>query len=362
MKMKYFAFLLLSVFSATFSCQTSDPETEKAHDGPKNIILMVGDGMGTSQVYAGLVGNKGHLNLERSQFIGFQKTPSADKFTTDSGAGATAFSIGKKANNGGIGVDGNNEAHPTILEIADQNGLATGIVATCALTHATPASFIAHQPSREMGEEIAADFLKTDIDVFIGGGRDHFSKRKDGGNLLDSLEKRGYQVVHSIEEVGKVQSGKLAAFLADGNQARFSEGRGDELSKSVKTALDILSKNEKGFFLLAEGSQIDWGGHANKTDYIVEEMIDFDKVIGEVFDFAEKDGNTLVIITGDHETGGFAISNGNMETGEIEGNFTTTGHTGVMIPVFAFGKGAEAFSGIYENTDIFNKMREAYGF
>src|SRR5690606_3247910 len=165
-------------------CEAPVSQAEEAHHGPKNIILMIGDGMGTSQVYAVLVGNKGHLNLERSEYTGFHKTPSADRFTTDSGAGATAFAIGRKANNGGIGVDGNNAAHPTILEIADRNGLATGLVATCAITHATPASFIAHQPSRSMVEEIALDFLKTEIDVFIGGGRAHFAKRKDGGNLL----------------------------------------------------------------------------------------------------------------------------------------------------------------------------------
>jgi alkaline phosphatase len=326
---------------------------------PKNVILMIGDGMGVAQIYAGLVASKNTLNLERAQFIGFHKNPSADSFITDSAAGATALSIGKKAKNGGIGVDASNQPQETILESAERKGLATGLVATCSITHATPGSFAAHQPSRSMTQEIAADFLKTDIDVFIGGGRNDFNKRKDGKNLLDSLKANNYQVAHSMEEIERVSSGKLAGFLADKEQPRFSDGRGDQLSRSSKVALRILSQNKKGFFLMVEGSQIDWGGHANDTKYIVEEMVDFDKVIGEVFDFAEADGNTLVIITADHETGGFSITGGDMAAGEVKGSFTTKRHTGVMIPVLAFGPGAEAFSGIYENTAIFDKMMEA---
>ena len=114
--------------------------------------------------------------------------------------------------------------------------------------------------------------------------------------------------------------------------------------------------------MMIEGSQIDWGGHANDLNYAVNEMLDFDKAIGVAIDFAEKDKNTLVIITADHETGGLALTDGDMKTGRIEGKFITTDHTGVMIPVFAYGPGAEAFSGIYENNLIFNKMMNAFGF
>lgn len=329
---------------------------------PKNIILLIGDGMGVGQIYAGLTANKGKLNLERSQFIGFHKNQASDEYVTDSGAGATAFAIGKKTYNGAIGVDSAKKSLPTILEIAEKHGLATGLLATCSITHATPASFIAHQPSRSMDEEIAADFLKTDIDVFIGGGRKYFANRKDGKNLIDSLKTRKYQIANSIAEVEKVSTGKLAAFLADEQQPKISEGRGEELLKSTKVALNILKQNKKGFFVMIEGSQIDWGGHANDTEYVINEMLDFDKVIGEAIDFAQKDGNTLVIITADHETGGLAITGGDMKTGKVEAKYVTKGHTGVMIPVFAFGPGAEAFSGIYQNNDIFQKMLKAFSF
>lgn len=335
---------------------------QKRKTHPKNIILMVGDGMGTAQIYAGLTANKGSLNLERCTTIGFHKNQASDSYVTDSAAGATAFACGQKTYNGAIGVDATGKPIPTILEIAERNGLATGLIATCSITHATPACFISHQPSRSLDEAIALGFLKTDIDVFIGGGRKYFSQRSDGLNLNDSLKRRGYQIANSIKEVQQITKGKLAAFLADEQQAKFSEGRGDELVKSTATAIQLLKGNKKGMFIMIEGSQIDWGGHSNDTQYIIDEMIDFDNAIGKVLDFAAADGNTLVVITADHETGGFSIVGGDMQTGKVEGKFTTGNHTGVMIPVFAYGPGAEQFSGIYQNTEIYHKMMTAFGF
>jgi alkaline phosphatase len=329
---------------------------------PKNIILMIGDGMGVGQIYAGLTANHGKLNLEQCTTVGFHKNQASDKYVTDSAAGATAFACGQKTYNGAIGVDASGKSIPTILEIAERNGLATGLVATCSITHATPACFISHQASRSLDENIALDFLRTDVDVFIGGGRKFFTNRTDGLNLSDSLKVRGYQIANTITEVKQVKSGKLAAFLADEQQSQFSAGRGDELVKSTEVALNLLKSNKKGMFLMIEGSQIDWGGHGNDTQYIIDEMIDFDNAIGNVLDFAKKDGNTLVIITADHETGGFSIIGGDMKTGQVEGKFTTGNHTGVMIPVFAYGPGADKFSGIYENTDIFHKMINAFRF
>jgi alkaline phosphatase len=336
------------------SCQqqTESPRATK-------IILMIGDGMGTSQIFAGLTANKGILNIQRCTAIGFHRTQSADDYVTDSGAGATAFSIGQKSFNGAIGVDATKVARPTLLEIAEKNGLATGMVVTSSITHATPASFIAHQPSRNMVEEIATDFLRTDIDVFIGGGKNHFTKRKDGKNLVDSLRASGYQVVDSMTEIVKVKSGKLAGFTAAEEPVKASEGRADQLSQGMQTALNIVNNGNKGFFLLVEGSQIDWGAHANDAAYVASEMVDFDKAIGLALDFAAKDKNTLVVITGDHETGGMSLAGGDIKSGGLEAKFTTEGHTGVMVPVFAYGPGAERFIGIYENNTIFDKILAA---
>ncbi len=324
---------------------------------PKNIIFLIGDGMGVSHVFAGLTANKGHLFLENFKHVGFSKTQSADSYITDSAAGGTALSTGHKTNNGAIGFDAQNKPVKTILEEAEEKGLATGLVSTSSITHATPASFISHQAGRSMYEEIAADFLKTDIDVFIGGGIDHFSKRKDGRNLMEELKTKGYKVETDLKEIEKVNNGKLAGLTAPVHNGRIAE-RGNMLPIATKTAIDILDNNKKGFFLMVEGSQIDWGGHASSTVYVVEDMLDFDKVIGQTLNFAEKNGETLIIVTADHETGGMALTDGNIENGVVKAAFPTSDHTAVMVPVFAYGPGAEEFTGIMENTDIFFKMKK----
>lgn len=324
---------------------------------PKNVILLIGDGMGVSQVQAGYTANRGNLFLGNFKHVGFINTSSTDKYVTDSAAGGTALSTGQKTYNGAIGVDVNKNPVKTILEEAEDKGLATGLVSTSAITHATPASFIAHQESRNMYEEIAADFLKTDIDVFIGGGYKHFTIRKDGRNLAEELKQKGYRVEQDINTIKNVKEGKLAGLTAAEHNGRLDE-RGDMLPVATSTAINILSNNKKGFFLMVEGSQIDWGGHAGSTIYIVEDMLDFDRTVGKALEFASKNRETLVIVTADHETGGMAVVDGNYETGMVKGEFPTGGHTGVMVPVFAYGPGADQFTGIMDNTDIPNRIRK----
>ena len=330
-----------------------------AQNKPKNILFLVGDGMGVSQIYAGLTANKGHLNLEQFKVIGFHRNQASDNYVTDSAAGATAFAIGKQTYNGAIGLDSLKQPSVSLLELAEQKGLSTGLVSTCDITDATPASFIAHQFKRAMHEEIATDFLKTDVDVVIGGGRKYFEARQDKQNLLDTLRKKNYAVLGDIASMESIHRGKLINLYAAENPVKMSEGRGDALLKSTQKAIELLSQNNKGFFALIEGSQIDWGGHANDAPYAIAEMIDFDKSIGYVLEFARKNKETLVIVTADHETGGMALMGGDMKTGEVKAAFTTKGHTGQMIPVFAFGPGAENFAGIYHNYDLFTKMRDA---
>ena len=342
-KMIIFLVALLITVNSTSAQNSSDSFAK-----PKNIILMVGDGMGIAQIYAGLTANKDTLNLERIKYIGFSKTYSANRYITESSAGATAFSIGEKTHNGAIGVDTNDKPKPTILEIAIKNGLSTGLVATTDITDATPAAFVAHVPSRKLQQEIAADYLKSDVDVFIGAGKEHFSDRKDGRNLIEELKKKNYQVLYDADEISKVKSGKLAGFLIE----RPALVRGNEEEKTAMAAIQILKQNPKGFFLMIEGSKIDDGGHGNDLSVVISEMLDFDRVIGKVLDFAEKDGETLVVITADHETGGLTLTGGDMQTGKVEGKFSTGDHTAVMVPVFAYGPGAEAFMGIYNNNRL----------
>jgi len=328
---------------------------------PKNVIMMIGDGMGTTAVFAGLTANGGHLFLDNFKQIGFSKTQSSNNYITDSAAGGTALSTGQKTYNGAIGVNTDTVAIKTILEMAEEKGLATGLVSTSAITHATPASYIAHQGSRGSYEDIAADFLKTDIDVFIGGGYKHFAVRKDGRDLTKDLQANGYQVLRDMNDIAKVKSGKLAGLTADEHNEVYPK-RKMSLPLSTETALNILDQNKKGFFIMIEGSQIDWGGHANNTIYVVSEMLDFDQTIGKALEFAANDGETLIIVTADHETGGMALTGGDMKTGMVKGAFPTADHTSVMVPVFAYGPGAENFTGIMENTDIAKKIMNLMGF
>lgn len=332
---------------------------------PKNIILMIGDGMGITQITAGMYLNGNKLNLEEFKYIGLHKTYAANNLVTDSGAGATAFSIGKKTYNGAIGVDKKGKPSQTILEEAELNGFATGFVVTSSITHATPASFYAHQKSRDMVEEIAADLLKADVDFFVGGGKKDFDRRKDGQNLIEQLNQKGYVTATFLDkDFTKIRNidptKKFCYFSADGEPLPFSQGR-DYLVPACRSALDFLSEQPNGFFLMIEGSQIDWGGHANDSKYITSEMIEFDNAIGAVLDFAKRDGQTLVIVTADHETGGYAI-NPTSTMDSIVAAFTTDKHTASLIPIFAWGPGEELFGGIYENTSIYDKMRRALGF
>ncbi|UZR97546.1 alkaline phosphatase [Chondrinema litorale] len=363
--MKRYFIILLSLFLLS-NCHSPAPvETEiQSKELPKikNIIFMIGDGMGLTQVYAGMTAKHGHLNLERCKHIGLVKTYSASSYITDSAAGATAYATGKKTYNAAIGVDADTIPQKSILKIAQENGLSTGLIATCTLTDATPACFVAHQPDRNMHEAIAVDYVSSDVDVLIGGGNQFFTQREDGQNLLEKFAEQGYQTPATIEEVKNIKEGKIAAFLAPKDLPSKKSGRGNDLADGALKAIELLNKNEKGFFLMVEASQIDDGGHFNDAEYIKQEMVDFDETIGKVLDFAEQDGETLVVITADHETGGFSIIDGDLKEGRIKGAFGTGGHSSVMVPAFAFGPGAEEFMGFYENTSIFNKFLAAFNF
>ncbi|HBL80788.1 MAG TPA: alkaline phosphatase, partial [Aequorivita sp.] len=322
---------------------------------PKNIILMIGDGMGLSQVSAAIYYKNGKPNFERFSTIGLSKTSSASDLITDSAAGATVFSTGVKTYNGAIGVNQDTLAVPTIVEQLSTRGLATGIVATSSIQHATPASFYAHVKSRRMYEEITEFAPNSGVNFFAGGGLKFFNQRKDGKDLLAEMEAKGYKVITDQLPQQPSESNELILLAEDG-MPKMGQGRGDFLPNATKLALEKLSKKEKGFFLMVEGSQIDWGGHDNDADYLIEELLDFDKTLGVALDFAKQNGETLVIVTADHETGGFTLASDGSDYNKIKPTFSTTGHSGTMVPVFAEGPGAFLFNGIYESTEIYHKM------
>lgn len=330
---------------------------------PMNVIFLIGDGMGLPQITGAMYMENNKTVFERFTNIGFHKSHSADNLVTDSAAGATAFACGVKTYNGAIGVNTRKEPLPTLLEMAEKKQMATGLVVSCSITHATPAAFIAHVAGREDMEDIALQFLNTPVDIFIGGGMDYFARRKtDNRDLIAELRNKGYQISSFLDtEIGDLNlktTKNIGYFTANGEPLPVTAGR-DYLVPAAVDAMNFLNhRSPEGFFLMIEGSQIDWGGHANDANYVVTELHEFEKVIAAALDFAETNGNTLVVVTADHETGGFAVQPGS-KLNNIQVAFTTKSHTALMIPVFAAGPGAEAFRGIYENTAIFDKIKSA---
>jgi alkaline phosphatase len=363
-----FLFWLLLAFTPDLAAQGSidmKPAMQAPDQRARNIILLIGDGMGLSQISAALYSNNNRLNMSRFPVVGFHKTYSHDNLVTDSAAGATAFAAGKKTYNNAIGVSHDTMPLYTILQECADNGYATGLVATASIVHATPASFFAHAASREYYEEIAADFLDAPVDLAIGGGKTYFDKREfDQRNLVAELREKGYVVQdYTTAELGTMRldpSRPLLYFTADKHPTGVANGR-DYLSLATRIGPVFLEKrSEKGFFLMIEGSQIDWACHQRDGKNAVLETLDFDRAIGEALKFAVTDKNTLLIVTADHETGGMCIHS-DSKMNRLNFGFTTNNHTAALVPVFAFGPGAELFSGIYENTDIYHKMRAALG-
>ena len=337
----------------------SDRQEIRESPAAKNIILLIGDGMGLSQISSAFYFKETLPHFTRFSNIGLMRTSSTFKIT-DSAAGATAFSAGKKTYNGAIGVDSDTTSITTIVEILSNENWKTGMISTSSITHATPASFFAHVKSRGMEEEIAAQLSNSEIDFIAGGGLGFFddSTRSDSLDYLQTLKNNGFTVQTEKLSATVDSNKKYAYLLASEHLPPVLEGRGDFLPKATKLALNYLSTGSDNFFLMVEGSMIDWGGHGNDADFLVSEMIDFDEAIGEAMDFAEKDGNTLVIVTADHETGGFTLSPGE-NYNEINPTFSNGGHSTALIPVAAYGPGSELFRGVYENTEIFHKMMRA---
>jgi alkaline phosphatase len=361
------AFILQFGFMANGSTTPAltHPKTKKR---PPNLILLIGDGMGLSQMSSALYYGNQNPNYQRCTTVGLSKTSSSSHKITDSAAGATAFSTGKKTYNGAIGVGPDSLPLPTLLEDLAAKGWRTGLVATSSITHATPASFYAHVPSRRQEFTIAEQMLQAPVHFFAGGGKRFFTERLDAKNLLTSAKKERWHLDTIGLEPKEWQPNKRYGFLlAQDAMPRALDGRGNYLTEATKLGFNYFDTfSEEPFFLMVEGSQIDWGGHANDGEYLTTEMLDFDKAIGVALDYAQQDGNTLVIVTADHECGGFALVSEEVEVpfqgkqrdyDSLRFSFTSGGHSATMVPVLAYGPGAEKFTGIYENTTIYHKVK-----
>lgn len=362
--------------------------SQNKSDKPKNVIIMIGDGMGIPQITSGIYSSNKTLNFFRFKNIGLVTNHSYNKIVTDSAASATAIATGSKTYNKAISVDNEKKPLKTIMEIAKENGYNIGVVVTCSLTDATPAAFMAHEESRENQYEIARDILDLKPDLILGGGLKYFKNRPDNMDLIQEFSNNNYKVFYDWKELLNINltdfNYKILGLFADSGLSpvvktnsnkesyyhdylkevtNFDDVRSPEyLFMMTRKAIEYLESKNKPYILLIEGSQIDWGGHNMDSKYIINEVIDFDRAIGEAIDHAEKNHNTLLLVTADHETGGLNITGGDIKNQqpsfEFETKFIHSKHTSTMVPIFSYGPGAEDFMGIMDNTDIFRKIKK----
>jgi len=413
--------LLLSLAIVAFIVPSGMAEdTANRSETAKNVILLIGDGMGFPQLTLARIEKAGEnpseygsveLFMDRMDASGYVSTHSANSFITDSAPAATAIATGKKTNNGVIGQDATavqgekaGKNLTTILELAEKAGLSTGLITTTRITHATPAAFYAHVDNRDNESEIADQLLMSNVDVIFGGGQQYFigknqtdpsgraGKRTDNRNLLREFEQQGYIVAFNGSAFRNIDSSNTKQILGlfDSSHMLYEldkKSLPDEepsLADMTGKAISILSKNPKGFFLMIEGGRIDHAGHERNLSRIVADTLAFDEAVNASLNFASHDGQTLVIVTADHECGGLVLQPENLEeyeNGSIDpifasGTTRTSGprydfitemeeatHTAVDVPIMASGPGAEKVScGKIDNTHIFQIMKEAFDF
>ena len=365
--------ILALFFVTTFNFYSQESESP-------NIILMIGDGMGLTQITSGMYSNDNSTALENFKYVGLSKTHSYDNLVTDSAAAGTAMSSGKKTQNKVLGLDHKGNPIKSILSICQDKGYSTALIATANILHATPAAFFANIDYRYNYKDIAVQMTKSGVNFFVGGGEKYFNSREDKRNLINEMTEDGYEFVYNISDFEKNKSNYLGFFTAKDEPYYFYKGvnyssreydesdynkdepledftgRESYLARSTKATLNKLNDIGEPFFIMIEGAQIDWGGHDNDQNYMVSQFLEFNDAIEVALEFAKKDKNTIVVVTADHETGGAAIVRGKLSDSTIKNRFATTNHTASMVPVFSYGPKAHLFKGIYENTEIFNKL------
>ena len=324
----------------------------------KNVILMIGDGMSLMHVYTAWAANRGKLWLENAQATGLSKTWAVKKLVTDSGSGGTSLATGVKTVYHAVGVDPEGKPLTSLVDVAKELGKDAGMAVTCRLWDATPCDFCCHNIDRDKEEELVGDYPTSGVDFVFGGGAQKFTNRKDGRDIFKELQKKGYHVSRTLDDFFAYDKNSRIFAVPYDKDTPLPDERGDLLARASMKGISLMNQNKNGFFMMIEGSQLDDYGHFNQLDLLMKETLDFDQTIGEVMKWAAKDGETLVVVTADHETGGLTLVNGNKDEGRVECCFSSKDHSGAMVPVYAFGPGAENFTGIFENTDVFKKIKK----
>lgn len=324
----------------------------------RNVILLIGDGMGMAQAVAGYYANGNDLAILKLKNMGFVRTYSASHFTTDSAASGTTYACGEKTTNGFVGMTPDGKPAANIPEKIEPKGFATGVISTDNISGATPSVFYAHASKRGATADILRQLPLSKLDLFAAGCTSLWEKYAP--EQIEELKKAGFTVLTDYNLIQDNLSAKRIGVIAkDADVQPIMNGRGDFLPATVRQAIEYLGqRSKKGFFLMAEGAQIDWGSHNNDVKYTVTEVIDFDMAVSEALKFADQNGETLVIITADHETGGMTIPDGNYDQKKVKALYTVPGHTGIMVPIYAYGPHSQDFRGVQENIDVHKKIVE----
>ncbi|NLL43498.1 MAG: alkaline phosphatase [Firmicutes bacterium] len=341
----------------------------------KNVILLIGDGMGINHITAARIsGEKGaysRLNLDTMPYTGFSINFSTSSLITDSAAAATALATGFRTDNGRLATLPDGTPVMSIMLKAKERGQSTGIVTTAKITDATPAAFLVNADSRTFERTIAQDMLNTQTDVLLGGGADAFginpfTREPKARALINQALEDGYTYVYdrdSLLNLEITEGSKLIGLFMGGGMSfeltRFPTE--PSLSEMMLKALEIVGQNPGGFFLMVEGARIDTAGHSNSPAEMIGDLLAFDQAVGLALDFARANSATLVLVTADHETGGFAVTSGTPAGEMVNYGWLSTGHTAAMVPIYAFGPGAEHFSGTLDITEIPIRLAELMG-
>ena len=344
--------ILLIAFTAFATLVTAEAQEVK------NIIFLIGDGMGlASASMMQLENNYEPTIFDSADNIALQKTYSLDNRVTDSAASGTALATGFKTNNTMLGQLPDDTNPESLMELAADKGKATGLVVTTYLQHATPGAFYAHVPSRHEYATISEQLLASDIDIAIGGGMAFFKERYNNRKkATKAITESGFTLVESLDV--DMSGERILALVAD----KEIENRTGYLAKATAMAIEHLDNNDNGFVLMVEGSLIDGMGHGNDAKGQQGEMRDFMEAIEVAVAYAREHTDTLVVVTADHETGGLAIISGNADFNlseqGVEYKWATGGHSGVMVPIYLYGTGAELINGVMENADLGKRLKE----
>jgi alkaline phosphatase len=347
----FFLFLAFSSLSDRIWAQ-DDPDNRK----PVNVIIFIEEGIGIPALTAAQSIKGKDLNLSKASGIGMMKTSSANEVITDPAALGTAIACGIKTDNGIIGMNPKLEPVSNIFDLAKKKKKWTGLVTTSLVVDAVPAAFYAHQSSSSSYGNIATDLVGSGISVFIGGGKKYFRTKGDSTTLFKELNVKGYKILEDYSDL-KSRSHKYIAGLINADAIQGTQFRGDYLNLAWLRAFKTLIRNDTGYVLVIHNAHINWAAANNDKKEMIDEMLDMDSLLGQVLRYTAPDHKTLVLVIGGFETGGVTVMGNKYSKTDPNMKFTTKQRTASMVPVFAFGPSASLFSGIYDNTDIYLKLK-----